>query len=55
MTKLEAIIQPTKFDMVKEALIALGVDMDGRKVIPKPIAAMNTKLISCRRSKSKWC
>lgn len=26
MTKLEAIIQPTKFDMVKEALIALGVE-----------------------------
>ena len=26
MTKLEAIIQPTKFEMVKEALIALGVE-----------------------------
>ena len=26
MTKLEAIIQPAKFDMVKEALISLGVE-----------------------------
>ncbi len=26
MTKLEAIIQPTKFEMVKEALIEIGVD-----------------------------
>ncbi|HTC92298.1 MAG TPA: P-II family nitrogen regulator [Terriglobales bacterium] len=26
MTKLEAIIKPTKFDTVKEALIALGVE-----------------------------
>ncbi len=26
MTKLEAIIKPTKFDSVKEALIALGVE-----------------------------
>ena len=26
MTKLEAIIQPAKFDMVKEALMSLGVE-----------------------------
>jgi nitrogen regulatory protein P-II 1 len=26
MTKVEAIIKPTKFEMVKEALIALGVE-----------------------------
>jgi nitrogen regulatory protein P-II 1 len=26
MTKIEAIVQPSKFDTVKDALIAMGID-----------------------------
>jgi nitrogen regulatory protein P-II 1 len=58
MTKLEAVIQPNKFEVVKEALIALGVEgmtvsevrgHGQQKGIPRHIGDGNMASICCRR------
>lgn len=58
MTKIEAIIQPSKFDYVKQALIDIGIDgrplprcagMAGKKAIPTRITDTNTVSTYCRR------
>jgi nitrogen regulatory protein PII len=62
MTKIEAIIQPSRFESVKEALIEIGVqgmtvfEVRGhgrQKGTPKPTAAANTKSIYSQKPKSK--
>ncbi len=59
MTKLEVIIRPAKFEAVKDVLGDLGVQgmtiADVRKAIRKPIAAMNTLWVLCRKSRSTSC
>lgn len=62
MTKVEAIVQPNRFDAVKSGLVELGIDGmtvsevrgHGRqRGIQRPIMAMNTALTCCPKSKSK--
>ena len=64
MTKVEAIIQPSRFEAVKDALIEVGVDGmtvfevrgHGRqKGHPSRIADENIMSTCCPRSRSKWC
>jgi nitrogen regulatory protein PII len=62
MKKVEAIIRHHKLEEVKRALTDHGIagmtitgsaDSVGRKAIPKPTAARNTKWTSCPRSNWK--
>jgi len=64
MTKVEAIIQPSKLDAVKDVLLEIGVegmtisDVRGhgrQKGIPSIIADANTRSIFCPRSSWNWC
>src|SRR6202035_1760625 len=63
MTKVEAIVQPSRFEAVKEVLTELGIGgmtisdvrgHGGQRDIPKSTGAGNTPWISSRRSRSRW-
>ena len=63
MTKVEAIVQPSRFEAVKEVLTELGIggmtisDVRGhgrQKGQRKFIEGANTRWICFRRSRSKW-
>ena len=58
MQKIEAVIQPSKLDAVKDALVEIGVegmtiprlgDMAGRRDIRSSIVGGSTRLTCCRR------
>jgi nitrogen regulatory protein PII len=62
MTKVEASIQPSRFEAVEDALIEVGVDRmtvfevrgQRQKGTPSRIAAENTMSTCCPRSSLRW-
>ncbi len=62
MQKIEAVIQPSKLDALKDALLAIGVEgmtileargQGAKRVTPSSIADASIRLIFCPRSRSK--